>query len=362
MCSDIVIFQEGIRIKIYVGMNASVHSRVGEDVKKRLSEMGEVRYFDKFEYTTKEDIIENIKDAELLIGGPGTPLLDKELLSHANNLKIYMYVAGSLAGKVNEDTYSAGIKVFGANVYGERGVAEATVADMFFGLRKINEQIDSMRAGEWKSAIPLGIKTILGKTVGILGFGMIAKEVVKFLKPFNCKIKVWADYDLPDEEADKYGVEKVSMEELLSTSDIISMHMGLNEKTCGLVGRDKINLIKEDALIVNTGRAGIFDEEALMERFVEGKNFGVLDVFVDEPLPEDHIYRNLPNVIATAHSSGSVDGDSDVWNLMLDDVERYLNGTKAEDIKSYVSEEYVKNMTDYEVTLKVREQMKNKKH
>ena len=156
----------------------------------------------------------------------------------------------------------------------------------------------------------------------------------------------------------KNGIEVVSLDEALSTADIVSFHAALNEKTCGIITKEKLDLLKDDALIVNTARAGILDEYALIERLKSGKNFAVLDVYLQEPLPSDHILRKLPNVIAKSHTSGSIDGGESMGIKLVNDIKKYLNGEK--DIDTWIERSYVKNMTSDKLFYKLRDEAKKK--
>jgi len=143
-------------------------------------------------------------------------------------------------------------------------------------------------------------------TVGIVGCGHIGKDVVKLLKPFGCKILSHDILDFPEFYREN-SVEAVDLEELLRCSDVITLHLPLDDSTVNILNSDRLRLIREDAVLINLARGGLIDEGALKQRLVAGKLAGAaLDVFAVEP-PNDLEFSKLDNVLITPHIGGSTE-------------------------------------------------------
>jgi phosphoglycerate dehydrogenase-like enzyme len=164
--------------------------------------------------------------------------------------------------------------------------------------RGIATQGASLRAGGWQ----VGLGTdIHGKTLGLLGLGKIGQAVAGFGKAFGMKVIAWSQ-NLTAERAQQCGADRVEKDELFRRADVICIHLKLSERTRSLVGARELSLMKSTAYLVNTSRGPIVEEQALIAALQECRIAGAaLDVFDEEPLPQDHAFRYLPNVLATPH-------------------------------------------------------------
>jgi phosphoglycerate dehydrogenase-like enzyme len=164
--------------------------------------------------------------------------------------------------------------------------------------RGIASQAAAVRAGGWQ----VGLGTdIHGKTLGVLGLGKIGQAVAGFGKTFGMKVIAWS-HNLTAERAQECGAERVDKDDLFGRADVLCIHLKLGERTRGLVGVRELGLMKSAAYLVNTSRGPIVDEQALIAALQERRIAGAaLDVFDEEPLPQDHPFRYLPNVLVTPH-------------------------------------------------------------
>ncbi len=166
--------------------------------------------------------------------------------------------------------------------------------------RKVTEENRALREnGAWQSTVGTDLH---GRTLGLLGLGKIGSRMAIIAKAFGMNVIAWSQ-NLTKEQTDQYGVRLAnSKEELLVTSDFVSVHLVLSDRTRGLIGKQELQLMKSTAYLINTSRAAIVDQEmlikALREKWIAGAG---LDVFDEEPLPENHSYRTLNNVLATPH-------------------------------------------------------------
>lgn len=182
-----------------------------------------------------------------------------------------------------------------------RSVAELALS---FALAITHRMIEANNEVLKKNWFQLKGNQLTNKTVGIIGCGNVGKDFIKLLKPFDCRILV---YDIKDysDFYKEYNVESLSLEKLLSVSDIVSLHIPHNKTTSKLISSEKISLMKKGSFLINTARGGIVDEDSLKEALKIGHLSGAaFDVFSQEP-PTDIDLLNLPNFIATPHIGGS---------------------------------------------------------
>ncbi len=187
---------------------------------------------------------------------------------------------------------------------------ELTWALIQASARNVTFEAASLRAGGWQHTVGDELK---GKTLGVLGLGRIGGKIAKIAAAFEMKVITWSDR-ATEQEADEVGAALVTQEQLFGDADILSIHLVLVDATRGSVGATELARMKQSAWLVNTSRGEIVDEAALVQALKTKKLAGAaLDVFDTEPLPADHPFRTLPNVVATPHL-GYVSGQQyKVW-------------------------------------------------
>jgi D-3-phosphoglycerate dehydrogenase len=199
--------------------------------------------------------------------------------------------------------------------------AELTWALVLAAMRQIPEQVAALKRGEWQ--VDIG-RSVIGKTLGIYGYGRIGAVVAGYGKTFGMKVQVWARSDsLQRAEADGYRAAP-SKRAFFETSDVVSLHMRLLSATRGIVTRDDLTLMKPTALLVNTSRAGLVEPGALVDALSAGRpGMAAVDVYETEPLtdPADPLI-SMPNVVCTPHI-GYVTRDE--WELQFSDVFGQIN-------------------------------------
>ena len=164
--------------------------------------------------------------------------------------------------------------------------------------RNIASESESMRTGGWQRFIG---SDLAGKTLGILGFGNIGSQVATIGRAFGMNVIAWSQ-NLTADRASAVGAEAVTKTELLERSDFLSVHLILSGRTKGLIGAHELSVMKPTAYLINTSRGPIVDEQALVTALRRRQIAGAaVDVYDVEPLPVDHPFRTLPNVLATPH-------------------------------------------------------------
>jgi phosphoglycerate dehydrogenase-like enzyme len=182
--------------------------------------------------------------------------------------------------------------------YSSTPTIELTWALILASVRNLIAESASLRAGGWQNLIG---DDLAGRTLGVLGLGNIGGAVARIGKAFGMEVIAWSE-NLTTERAAKVGAALVSKEELFRQADILTIHLVLSSRTRGLVSASELALMKPAARLVNTSRGPIVIEADLIAVLQSGKIAGAaLDVFEQEPLPPDHPYRSLPNLLATPH-------------------------------------------------------------
>lgn len=191
-------------------------------------------------------------------------------------------------------------------------------------LRKIPAEAQSVREGGWQR--DLG-RCLSGKTLGVIGLGTIGGPVARIAQSFEMDVLAWSR-SLTDEQASVFGARRVSKEDLLKGSDVITLHVPLTGNTTNLIGAAELALMKPDACLVNTSRGEVVDEQALMDALSNGRLAGAaLDTFSTEPLPADHPFRLLPNVIATPHIGYVTEENYRVYfGQTVENIQAFLSG------------------------------------
>jgi D-3-phosphoglycerate dehydrogenase / 2-oxoglutarate reductase len=244
---------------------------------------------------TADEIPAALGGAEIIIIDH-TPL-PTEIAKKCTGLKHVVFLGTGARSYMNpEELAELGIAVHLIKGYGDTAVAECAIALMWAAARGIAAMDREMRAGNWLREDGM---QLTGKTLGLIGFGGIAAETARIALGSGLRVIAWNR--TPKSFA---GVEFVSLEKLLASSDVVSLHLLLNDETRGLLTRQHIAAMKPGVILVNTARAAIVDETAMIDALKSGHiRHAGLDVFNTEPLPADHPLTKLPNVTLSAHSA-----------------------------------------------------------
>jgi D-3-phosphoglycerate dehydrogenase len=237
-----------------------------------------------------------------VLDGAGIAIVDHTALPTAiarrcAGLKHVVFLGTGARSYMNpEELAELGIAVHLIRGYGDTAVAESTIALMWAAARGIARMDREMRAGNWLREDGM---QLTGKTLGLMGFGGIAAEVARIALGSGMKVIAWNR-----SPKSHPGVTFVDLDTVLAKSDVVSIHLLLNDETRGLITREKIAQMKQGAILINTARAAIVDEAAMIDALKSGHiRHAGLDVFNIEPLPADHPLTQLPNVTLSAHSA-----------------------------------------------------------
>ncbi len=301
-----------------------------EDIKK-LQEFADVIFNEKNRNLTEDELKELISDVDGCITSWGSPKFTHEVLEKAKKLKIIGHAAGSVKPYVTKEVFKRGIVVVHAAPIIALAVAEFTLAMILNCLRRIPEYINAMSKKYWdiKNTAKFSTYSLYNKTIGIIGFGYVARILVDLLKPFNVKILVYDPY-VPKEYIVAKGCIPTDLYTLLREADIVSIHAALTKETYHMIGEKELKMMKPHAFLINTARGAIIDEKALIKALKEGWISGAtLDVFEKEPLPEDSELYSLSNIYLTPHVAGlSHEIYHKLFGTIVEEFERFFKGEK----------------------------------
>jgi D-3-phosphoglycerate dehydrogenase / 2-oxoglutarate reductase len=223
--------------------------------------------------------------------------LPTEIARRCNGLRHVVFLGTGARSYMNpEELAELGVAVHLIKGYGDTAVAECAIALMWAAARGVAKMDREMRVGNWLREDGM---QLTGKTLGLIGFGGIAAEVARIALGSGMNVVAWNRS--PKQFS---GVAFVSLGALLAQSDVVSLHLLLNDETRGFLSRERINAMKRGVILVNTARAAMVDEAAMIEALKSGHiRHAGLDVFNTEPLPADHPLAKIPNVTLSAHSA-----------------------------------------------------------
>lgn len=298
-----------------------------KQIMDRLESLGNVTQNNLDRPWTETELAEKIKGIDICITHWESPQITAGVVKNADKLKLITHCAGSVYNIICPEVYKKGIAVSSSNKVMAKAVAEGTLAYILSSLLKISKYTGITHKGGWKSGVSEygDMKSLHGANVLLIGFGDIAKFLYDLLVPFNVNLTVYDPF-LKQEVMDLYAdISFVSnLNQAIAEADVISLHASRNPGSTHLINKKRIDLIKDNALFVNTARGSIVDEEYLTKVLQSGRINAALDVYQEEPLSKDSPLRNLPNVICMPHVSGSsvVLGYAEA---MLDEIENFIN-------------------------------------
>ena len=261
-------------------------------------------------YEVEDFVIEAVKDADIIIT-QFCPI-SRKVIDSCPNLKVIGVLRGGIENINLEYATEKGIVVYNTPGRNADAVADFTVGGILAECRNIARSCAVVKAGGWKSQYPNRhyIPDLPGKTVGLVGFGEIGRKVAQRLAGFEVNLLAYDPYFKGEAP---FGVKMVSLEELVSSSDFISLHARMMPETRHMINADILAKVKPGAYFINTARSGLVDEKALYDALTDGRLVGAfLDVFEEEPTNADYPLVKLDNVTVTPHMAG---GSKDAfWN------------------------------------------------
>ncbi len=294
-------------------------------------------YKSKYEFTifnepfqNELETIEALKDFEALFVMRERTKITKTLISNLPKLKFIM-TSGTRNKAIDLiATKEKKILVCGTDI-NPNPAAEITWALILGLIRNLKQEIDNMFQGYWQTTIGYELK---GKRLGIIGLGKIGSQVAKIGQAFGMEVSAWSE-NLNLSEANKLNVLPMSKNDLIKTSDILSIHVVLGDKYKNLITKKEFKEMKKSSFLINTSRGEIINEKDLIEALESDEIAGAgLDVYNQEPLPQDHKLRFLPNAFLLPHLGYvTVENYSKFYFQMIENLNSCMNNKPIREIK-----------------------------
>ena len=298
---------------------------------KRLRQLGKVRIYDS-RALSDEELLYRVADTDIVLNIRATSVFSRNVMKNCPRLKLISIYG---VGYDNIDMRAASeldITITNTPGYSAVAVSEMSLSLMLAVARRIAQNDRIIRAGGWARGYS---SQLYGKTLGVIGTGSVGQRMVQLGKSIGMKVIAWTLNPTP-ERATQYGVEFITLDELMRQSDVVSIHVLGLPQTNNLIGKHELRLMKPTAILINTARGSIVNEQALVEALQNGVIAGAgLDVFADEPLPLDHPLRSIENVVLSPHTASMVPEATLAGLAMaIDNVINFLQGHATNVVKA----------------------------
>ena len=280
-------------------------------------------------FTSVEDIAPHLEHLEILITSWGCAPIDAAFVERCPRLKLIAHLAGSVKGFLDDSVWRRGIMVVNAVAANAVPVAEFTLAAILMANKRILQlqQVyaqDRVNRAPWTREAP-GAGNY-NKVVGIVGASHVGRLVLQHLQNFDFKALVYDPYLTPL-DARYLGASKVGLAELLSQSDVVSLHAPLLADTRHMLGERELSLMRDGATLINTARGALIDPNALLAELSMGRLYAFLDTTEPEELPPTSPLFELPNVFLTPHIAGSLGSEAErLTDHIVEEIERFTTG------------------------------------
>ena len=269
----------------------------------RLRELGEVHIYRGDErFSDKPAMLDFVKDTDVLITSWRSPAVDAEILDACPGLLGVIHAAGSVKKVVTPELISRGVRLTSASNELSRGVAETTLGAAIAACKGMFTLTRDTRNGLWRENFNT-ITDFYGIKIGVIGAGCAGRHFIDLLRAFRVDVFVYDPY-VSEEEIRELGAEKCELSYLMSECDVISIHAPSVPETDNMINRENLRLIKDGAVLINTARGSLINEQDLVEECRKGRFMAVLDVTNPEPPAKDSELRSLPNIVLFPHIAG----------------------------------------------------------
>ncbi|MEU5977029.1 hydroxyacid dehydrogenase [Streptomyces sp. NPDC047315] len=293
---------------------------------RRLTSLAEVSVVDAHDDRTA--VAAALRGAHVLVTAWGAAVLDSELLDAADALGLIAHTGGAVSRFVTGDVFDRGVHVTQAGAAMGPPVAEVALTFTLSLLHRVHRFDHALRGGaEWAAASQAPPRhEIRGCPIGVIGASRTGRAYIALVRALGARVSVYDPY-LTADEARRLGVAVAPLDEVVRTSRIVAVHAPALPETRHLLGARELALMPAGAGLVNTARSWLVDESALLAEVRSGRLDAALDVFDQEPLPRDHPWRTLPNVLLTPHqAAATVQGRWALGDSTVAEVERFLGG------------------------------------
>ena len=300
-----------------------------EDQQSRLRALGNVTMQSQAGNLSEAQLAEQIGGHDIVITSWGTPPFSAGVLAAADRLQLIVHSAGSIKLMLPPAVFAEGRRVTHVAYSMSIPVAETTLALILLCLRQFHKIDRAFKEAGWSAARELMVGAELaGNRVGVIGAGYTGRAVIKRLLALEAEVWLCDPY-VSEESATSLGVRKVPLETLMRGCPIVTLQAPATAETYRMIGGEQFGWLRDGAIFINTSRAHLIDEAALLAELRSGRISAALDVFDQEPLPDDSHFRELDNLIITPHIAAVThQAYKRQGQISVDEVESYLSEGK----------------------------------
>lgn len=300
-----------------------------DEVWDSLAALGTLRLpDDDADLGSPEVFAELVGPADVVVTSWGCTPLSAAVLAAAPRLRLLAHTGASVKAYVTPESFARGVRVTQAGAPMAYAVGEQALALTLALLHRVHRFDHALRGGvEWGDArVVRPPRELRASVVGVVGASRTGRTYLRLVRAIGARVLVTDPY-LSISEAADLGATWVELDELLGSSDVVSLHAPVLPSTVGMIGARELGLLRDGALLVNTARAALVDSDALLAEVSSGRIDAALDVFDTEPLPVDHPLRALPNVLLTPHQAGgTAESRRGGGEVVVAEVARFLRG------------------------------------
>ncbi|NYT35931.1 D-2-hydroxyacid dehydrogenase family protein [Allopusillimonas soli] len=250
-------------------------------------------------WENEDDLIRKLQPFSIISLMRERTAFPARVIERLPNLKLISMTGGRTSTLDIDACTRRGIWVSYTGSSPSHAAAELALGLMFACARAVPRADENMRGGKWQQGIPMGMQ-LEGRRLGVVGLGKLGAYVARVGLAMGMEVVAWSQ-NLTAQAAQEQGVQRVEKNELFATSDVVSLHLTLSQRSLGIVGRPELESMKEGAIFINTSRGPLVDEGALLDVLGAGRIIAGLDVYDTEPLPAHHPLRTMPNVVLAPH-------------------------------------------------------------
>jgi len=314
-------------------------------VRDRLAHFADPVYNEK-ESLSSEELADRLPGFQAVVTGWGSPKLTPEVLDAADRLGLVAHAAGSVRFLLPDppgEFFRRGLRLTSATKTMSRYVAELSLCLAIACLRRVSRFREDLKQSDswWGTHSDLNPDTLVEQRVGLVGLGSISWELVRLLQGFGCELCAYSRH-ADAETAASRGVKLVGLDELLATCPVIFLLAAVRPDTTKMISRERLKLVRDGSVIINTARGALIDEDALIDELRAGRLWAGLDVTDPEPPAADSPLRTLPNVLLTPHVGGPT--PSRYWDMAAFVVEELGRFFLGQPLQAEVTERRLEGM------------------
>ena len=318
------------RPNILIAMRPALFEQLfAEEQQSRLRTLGELTLQPQVDNLDEAQLAQLISGRDIVVTCWGTPRFSEGVLAAAGRLRLIAHAAGTIKRLLPLPVFAAGRRVTHAAEAMAIPVAETTLLLILMSLRRLHQIDRAFKESGWAAARALGPGIELeGTRIGIIGAGHTGRAVIKRLAALGAVVWLYDPY-VGAEQAAALGARKVGLEELLRDCPLVSLHAPSTAETFRMLGAAQFSWLQDGACFINTARTHLLDEAALLAELQSGRINAALDVFEQEPLPDDSPFRRLDNVIITPHMAAvTKQAYRRQGQIITDEIASYLSDGK----------------------------------